>query len=149
MPSLEPPIGILDNNDSHCSAYILITHAPRHIHPGIIALTFAAKLALHAIAGISSAERHDQRRQIHQIRGAEMRSSCRHDDERIFRLDAGPARRQPQQVRVRVTIDNPVFTPSLYTIDEVDFPPKKRMEWMSDPDGAGHFYCTRCSSLAG
>jgi len=46
------------------------------IQSGIITLTEAAKLALHAIGRLSPAEGRDQRRQVDQIRGAEMRPSC-------------------------------------------------------------------------
>jgi hypothetical protein len=65
----------------------------------------------------------------------------RNHNQGIFRFGAGPARWQPQQILVGVTIDNPVFTPPLLTADEVDLPAKERMERMGNPDRAGHFYC--------
>src|SRR5437867_221772 len=70
-------------------------------------------------------------------------------DERVFRFDVGPTRWHPQQVPVRVTVDNPVLTPPLYTIDEVNFTAKERMEWMRNTDRIPNYSCMTCSSLRG
>src|SRR3989304_1993838 len=105
---------------------------------GIISLTLAAKLALHAIRALSRPERRDQRRQVHQIGDTKMGPPGGNHDERVFRFDARPVRWQPQQIPVGVTIHNPVFAPSLLTTDEVDFPPREWMERMRNPDRTGH-----------
>ena len=116
---------------------------------GIIALTYVAKLALHSIGILSAPQRGEQRGQIDQIGGAKSRTACRHDDETILRLDAGPARGQPQQIAIGITVEDPVFTPSLLSIDEIDFPANEGMKWVCNSHRRRQFSGARCSSLSG
>ena len=87
-----------------------------------MAMTHAAKSTLHFIGRLPGPQRREQCRQIDQIGRTKMRPSGGHDHERVLGLDAGPARWQREKIPIRIAVENPVLTPSLLSINEIDFP---------------------------
>ena len=72
--------------------------------------------------------------QVDQVRHPKARASGRCDKERIFRLDARPARRQRGDIAEAVAVEEEVFTPPDPSFDAVDLLSDQGVEWVGNPD---------------
>ncbi len=59
-----------------------------------------------------------------------MRAPGRHDDERIFGHDTGPARRKRHNAVIPVDVEDPVLAPAVDVVDQFELAPEQRMEWV-------------------
>ena len=87
--------------------------------------------------------------QIDEVDNSEPRPSRGHDHERVLGLDARPARRHGRHMAVAVAVEDPILTPVVAPLDDVDLLPDERMKRMRDPDRRGHSYGATCSRLGG
>jgi hypothetical protein len=69
-----------------------------------------------------------QIRQSQQAADRERAPAIRDHHERIGRRDVGPPRRQREQLTILVMQMNPVLTPVLPVRDELEVPPRQRLE---------------------
>jgi len=112
---------------------------------GIIPFTFTRNRLYIPAAVTPRAEPVHQVRDRQQVIGGERAAARRDDHERIRCHRIGPPGWQREQLPVLITQADPVLTPVLPVLDELEVPPGQRVEQVRHPDPAIPIAWTGCS----
>ena len=100
------------------------------------ALTSAAEIALHIVAGAPTTQAVDQVGEIEQIANTQRTAPARHRDEHIDVAGVRPAPRQRALRPVLVEEEHTILAPRLAHSDEHELAPHPRMERMRHPNSS-------------